>query len=327
MNSDGAVSLIHPESALHRREGRATASKPSYERQRRHWQFINELELFEIDHHKDYGIHVYGTRQVPKFLNASSLYHPDTVIRSLVHDGSGQAPGLKDADGQWDLRPHANRIITITDEVLQSWKDVLEAAEVPVRQTRMVYTVNRLVSTVLEKLSAAPRIGSLNPQFSQGWNETTDFTKGYFIKEWGVPNSWDDVILQGPHLHVATPLYKSPRKTLKSNKDWSATDFEALVDDAIPATAYKPVGVRERYDANYTSWQVPNDDGIIQTVRARDCYRIAWRRMAANTGERTLVPAVIPPGTAHMHLVYSACLPVRSLRRWPSSSAGSLDAV
>ena len=40
------------------------------------------------------------------FLMASSLYHPDTVERSLKHDGSGDEPGLKDPDGNWDLRPH-----------------------------------------------------------------------------------------------------------------------------------------------------------------------------------------------------------------------------
>src|SRR5699024_9627036 len=44
-------------------------------------------------------------------------------------------------------------------------------------------------------------------------------------------------------------------------------------------------------------------------VAARDYYRIAWRRMAANTGERTLIPAIIPPGAAHVHPVYSIALP------------------
>ena len=39
---------------------------------------------------------------------------------------------------------------------------------------------------------------------------------------------------------------------------------------------------------------------------ARDHYRIAWRAMAANTGERTLIPAIIPPGTAHPNGVFSS---------------------
>ncbi len=99
------------------------------------------------------------------------------------------------------------------------------------------------------------------------------------------------MILQGPHLHVATPLYKTPNPTMKHKLDWSATDFEALPPDAIPVTAYKPAGDRARYDAGYTHW---GDAGP-----ARDHYRVAWRAMAP-TRERTLIPALIPPGAAHV---------------------------
>lgn len=98
------------------------------------------------------------------------------------------------------------------------------------------------------------------------------------------------------------------------NQDWSATDFEALLDSVIPATAYKPAGSRDRYDANYTSWQIAGDDAIVKTIRARDCYRIAWRNMAANANERTLIAAMIPPGAAHVHTVYSLNNPTGSPR-------------
>ena len=65
-------------------------------------------------------------------------------------------------------------------------------------------------------------------EFSPGWHEANDRKKGYFESRWGVPRSWNDVILQGPHLYVATPMYKSPNPTMKNKEDWSATDFEAL---------------------------------------------------------------------------------------------------
>lgn len=303
MSADGVISLIHPETHF-TDEKAGLLREATYGRLRRCWLFVNELQFFDAGHQNRYGVHVYSSVRQPFFLSASSLYHPDTVTRSLVHDGSGQEPGLKDTEGNWDLRPHAGRIITVTDSVLESWKDVLEAPEAPVRQTRMVYSVNRSVASVLEKLSMAPRIGELGLEFSRGWDESIDRKKGYFETKWGVPDSWDAVILQGPHLHVATPLYKSPRKTMKSKGDWSATDFEGLSDDAIPVTSYKPIGTRQRYDANYTSWQVTNGSGTVATVWARDCYRIAWRAMANNVGERTLLPAIIPPGAAHINGVF-----------------------
>ncbi|MFZ2528451.1 MAG: hypothetical protein WAX14_12475, partial [Rhodococcus sp. (in: high G+C Gram-positive bacteria)] len=62
---------------------------------------------------------VYGAAHGPRFLQAASLYHPVTVVRSLEHDGSGAEPGIKDLDGNWDLRPHASRIVTVTPETLK----------------------------------------------------------------------------------------------------------------------------------------------------------------------------------------------------------------
>jgi hypothetical protein len=314
LSPTGAVSLIHPETHF-TDEKAGLLREAAYCRLRRHWQFINELRLFDDVHdQKDYGIHIYGRDHEPLFLNASSLYHPDTVVRSLKHDGSGPEPGIKDPDGNWDLRPHAARIITVTDDILTVWKDILEAPEVPVRQARMVYTVNRSVAEVLHKLADAPRIGDLGLYFSPGWHEKNDRTKGYFETEWGVPDSWDDAILQGPHLFVATPLYKSPNPTMLHKTDWSTIDFEALTDNDIPATAYKPTGARDRYDADYTSWQVTRDNGAVDTVHARDCYRIAWRAMAANTNERTLIPAIIPPGAAHVNGIFCVAAPAGTAR-------------
>ena len=90
-----------------------------------------------------------------------------------------------------------------------------------------------------------------------------------FESRWGVPQSWNDVILQGPHLYVATPMYKSPNVSMKHNQDWSATDFEALAMDEIPATSYKPAGSRARYDADYTHWK-SQPHGITTVSMASD---------------------------------------------------------
>ena len=296
----GIATLIHSETHF-ADEKAGLLREHTYLRLRRHWQFINELQLYDIAHQQRYGVHVYGRHmQHVLFLTASSLYHPDTVDRSLVHDGSGDEPGIKDPAGNWDLSPHRKRALNVTDSTLQIWHAIMEDDSVPVRQTRMVYTVNTAVGDVLATLARHPRAGSLGLEFSPGWHEANDRRKGYFESRWGVPRSWNDVILQGPHLYVATPMYKSPNPTMKSKGDWSATDFEALPSDAIPVTAYKPTGNRDRYDADYTQWS---------SGPARAYYRIAWRAMAANVGERTLIPALIPPGAAHPNGVFSVGRP------------------
>src|SRR5262249_16217098 len=116
---EGIVTLVHPETHF-TDEKAALLREHTYTRLRRHWQFVNELKLYEVDNHVRYDIHVYGhpTGNV-SFLMASSLYHPDTVERSLRHDGSGEEPGLKDSAGSWDVRPHRQRIIRMEDSTLR----------------------------------------------------------------------------------------------------------------------------------------------------------------------------------------------------------------
>ncbi|OLO59953.1 restriction endonuclease subunit M [Actinomyces oris] len=293
-NEHGISSLIHMET--HFTDAKTPGLRAAaYRHLRRHWQFINELRLFDVHHLNAYGIHVYGAERSPSFIHAASLYHPDTVQRSLKHDGSGEEPGFKDPHtGTWDLRPHAARIESIDEVALKTWQSVTESDDW--RSTSMVSTVNSAAARTLTTLATQPRIGDLDLQFSTGWNETTDFQRGLFSKRWGAA-SWEDAILQGPHLHVSTPLYKQPNKSMKHNLDWTSTDLEALPPSAQPITQYKPAGDRTTYDHLYTHW-----DGS----PARDHYRIAWRAMAANTGERTLIPAIIPPGTAHPNGVFSS---------------------
>lgn len=299
--NSGIVGLIHPETHF-TDEKAGLLRAPTYRRLRRHWQFINELSLFEIHHLVSYGVHVYGCEADVGFDMATSLYHPDTIDRSYSHSGEGPEPGLKDENGNWDQRPHRHRIIRVTERTLETWHAVLEGSSVPVARTRMVYAVNKATALVLEKLSKAPRLGQLGLETSQGWNETTDFKAGYFEKRWGTADSWADAILQGPHLFVGNPFYKSPNESMRNNSDWSPVDLETLEPDALPVTAYKPAAERQRYDAAYTHW---GED----RVPARDQYRIAWRRMAANTGERTLISSLIPPGTSHLHPVHSLANP------------------
>ena len=305
----GISSLIHMET--HFTDAKTPGLRAAtYRHLRRHWQFINELHLFDIQDQKRYGIHVYGSIRKPSFLHATSLYHPETVSRSLRHDGSGEEPGFKDPHtGTWDLRPHASRIEHIDESALKIWKSVTESDDWC--STPMVSTVNSAASHTLAALATQPRIGDLDLQFSTGWNETTDFQKGLFSKQWG-STSWEDAILQGPHLYVSTPLYKQPNETMRHFQDWTSTDLEALPTSAQPVTQYKPAGDRATYDSLYTHW----DDSP-----ARDHYRIAWRAMAANTGERTLIPAIIPPGAAHPNGVFSAGAP-----RFSASSLVTLQA-
>ena len=299
-STHGLSSLIHMET--HFTDAKTPGLRAAaYRHLRRHWQFINELKLFDIHDLVRYGIHVYGAERSPSFMHAASLYHPDTAQRSLKHDGSGEEPGFKDPHtGTWDLRPHAARIESIDEVTLKIWQSVTESDDWS--STSMVSTVNSAAARTLATLATQPRIGSLDLHFSIGWNETTDFQRGLFSKRWGAA-SWSDAIIQGPHLHVSTPLYKQPNESMKHNQDWTSTDFEVLSPSAQPTTQYKPSGDRDTYDRLYTHWN---------NIPSTNFYRVAWRQMAANTGERTLIPAIIPPGPTYVFTIHSAATSAKS---------------
>lgn len=330
-NSGGAgiVTLVHPPTHLTDARGYALRLA-TYGRLHRHWRFINEYRLFhEVHHLVEYSVNVYGASREVDFLSAVAIFHPSVVEGSLRHDGSGPEPGFKNAEGNWDITPHRARVQRNRREQVELWHSLMESGstDVPVESSRMLSSVNHAAAAVLEVLSTAEKIGSLEPQFSSGWHESGDRTKGRFESRWGTPTAWRDVILQGPYFHVGNPFASERNETMSNNLDYSALDLETLPKSAIPATEYKPVyGEKIQdggevvtdtsiYDKAYGTWayQVDRDGKVVtEETSVRDHYRVMWRAMAASTGERTLIPAIFPPGTASVNSVFSYGFPSSS---------------
>lgn len=298
MTSSGTVGLIHPES--HFTELRArNLRRETYRRLRRHWQFRNEKRLFEIGNTREYGVHVYGIAGDVRFVQGASLYHPDTAARSFEHDGSGSIPGVKDDAGGWDLRPHRERIVEITELQLSAWAALIDEPSIPPAEARILYPVNRASAEVLNKISAAPRLGDIGFELTSGWNETTARKLGFFESASAVPGRWEDVILQGPHLGVASPLYQQPDLVYKSFKDYIRIDVETIAESFVPRTNYQVAKPYDEYIAAYPKWR---------GAPTSKCFRLAWRRMADSATVRTLHPAIIPPGPCHVDAVLTARL-------------------
>ena len=321
----GIVTLVHPPTHLTDAKG-YVLRLATYPRLRRHWRFINEYRLFhEVHHLVEYSVNVYGAQRTVDFLSAVAIFQPSVVEGSLRHDGTGPEPGFKDEEGRWDVTPHRRRILRNGREQLLLWHALMESgdSDVAVGSSRMLSSVNHAAAEVLGVLSQSSKVGSLHPEFSGGWNETTDRAKGYFESRWGTPGTWRDVILQGPYFHVATPFAAERNQTMSSNLDYSPLDLEVLPSNAIPATEYKPVYGEKTtahgelvpdtsaYDSAYGSWVLERDSEgkPNRTTPVRDHYRMFWRRMAATTGERTFIPAIYPPGTAHVFTANSLGFP------------------
>lgn len=295
MNPGGIVALIHPET--HFTELRAKGlRREAYTRLRRHWQFRNEIRLFDINHKKEFGVHIYGGRSRVRFLQSASIYHPDTVTRSLQHDGSGPPPGVKDAEDNWDLRPHSDRIIEITEKQLDTWSSMVDAPDTPPLEARMLYLINTRSALVVDKVNASRRLAETGYRWSFGWDEAAEKKRGNIRYEQGVPGRMRDVILQGPHLSVANPVFKQPQDGASHNSDYEDIDLGEISADFIPKVNYERVGDYEDYVSTYTKW-----DGR----PANEFFRLAWREMCNAANVRTLHAAILPPGPTHVLTVHS----------------------
>src|SRR5699024_7394184 len=81
----GVSSLVHPRAHFVDAKGERLRMEV-YARLRRHWRFINELELFkDVQNQKVYSVNVYARASSVDYISAVGLYHPQVVEGSLKH--------------------------------------------------------------------------------------------------------------------------------------------------------------------------------------------------------------------------------------------------
>lgn len=298
----GAIGLIHPDS--HFNEKRATGLRnATYKRLRRHFHFINELKLFEVHNETSFGVHIYGAPQSPNFIQLTHLYHPETAERSFKHDGTGPLPGIKDPDGNWDLRPHKKRITHVDLDTLKVWASLTEDENTPPNEARMLYLVTDEIEHVADKLSHNRRLRDIDYQWTRGWDETGGKKEGYFHRESIVPNSLDELIILGPHFTINQPFFKSSNPTMKSNKDYTELNLEELPENFIPRTNYALSISKDEADKFYPKWIDPNTK---EGVPSTNFYSLVWREMVGPSAFRTFQSAILAPGIRHPHSVITA---------------------
>jgi hypothetical protein len=345
----GTAGLIHPSTHL-TGSNEAVLRGAAYRHLRFHADFTNELLIFAnpVGNSSHFSVNVYGKDQDIHFQHMSWLLHPSVLVKSVRHTKKDDpVPGVK-YEGKWDLRAHQDRIITVDETRLTEWLELAgDVNPPPAEQARLLYPVTRAEESAISALAKWPhRLGALRPRISGGFNEKTDRTKGYFTWTPSEADSWRDVILQGPLIHVATPLHKQPPEGgSKSMRDYEAWDHLNLAADAVPRTNYLPAGDRARFVAAQDSWedherlaQLQNDPAAVAAaemdVKAADpeldegylgeavekllraasmrpyseFYRVVWRRQIASNTERSLFAALVPPGPVHVDLVNSMAL-------------------
>jgi hypothetical protein len=302
----GVQALLHPEGVYDDPKG-GGLREAAYPRLRAHYQFENQLTLFpEVHHNTKFSINLYGRPlPQPRFRHMANVFAPATVEASLQHAGGGTVPGIKRDEGGWNTDGHVSRVVEVDETLLATFARLYDAPGTPAVQARLPAVHSRELVSVLEKFARAPRrLGDLKDDYftTEMWHEAYAQRDGIIRRQTGFVASPDEFILSGPHFFVGNPLNKTPRAVCTQNSHYDVIDLEAVPDDYLPRSNYVPAIGLVSYTARLPTlkWSDESARMLITSY-----YRMAFRGMLSQAGERTLIGAICTCGVAHIHGVQS----------------------
>ncbi|GAB3283200.1 hypothetical protein [Kineosporia babensis] len=352
MSATGTAGMLHPDTHFSG-DKEMYLREAAYRRLRVHGDFVNAGNRFfphPVGRHTHFGVHIYGSIGEISFQHLSWLFSTEALRLSASDNGSAPAPSVRHG-GDWDERPHQARVVQVSPDVLEVWRRLLED-EAPTSQARLLFPVSTEEADALQALAEYPsRMAALHPRISRGLEESGAKSLGLIDYNAPVasgravrPTAWQEVILKGPQLGVANPMFKQPSQNV-DGRPMNGLNLELLGADAVAETEYVRSADVATYRSAHDSWldyqvldsfladpkvvsearaeiaeavskpeSAVSDDEIASLLRSRsfrsslDFYRLAWRRQIAPNTERALYAALVPPGASHIHMVHSLAL-------------------
>lgn len=295
----GIAAFVHPEGVYDDPQGGALREK-LYTRLRYHFQFANERKLFpEVDHHTQFSLNVYGGPLMVSFDTISNLYDAKSIVECYEGDSAEPIPGIKDENGDWNVKGHPDRIIHVTKKELMVFAKLFDGNEEWKRATLPALHASLYVS-VLERFVDYPSSVndySDNMITSTMWNETNAQKDKTIKPNTHFPEQPLSLIYSGSHVQIANALFKTSRRICEKNSDFDNIDLTAISDDYLQRCKYDIYCSVDDYTSRIpdTPWGTKFDQH----------FRLASRAMLNQGGERTLTCAIIPKKVAHVHAVIS----------------------
>lgn len=301
----GIQGFLHQEGVYDDPKG-GVLREQAYLRLAYHLQFQNQLILFPIGDRERYSINIYVKRRgAPQFLSISNVFSPDTIDLSFAHNGGGNTPGIKREEGGWNFSGHKNRIIDVNETTLSMFATLYDEPGTPARHARLPAIHSQELVSVLGKFAAtSSRLGNRRGEYLSTvcFNETTGQHDGTIRRETGFVDSPDEFVLSGPHFFVGNPLSKTPRTVCTEKGHYDVIDLDAIPDAYSPRCNYRPGCSKVEYARRIPTVTWPQSTSEPRATVTR-FYRHVNREMLSQSGERTLLCAIVPPGYAHIHTV------------------------
>jgi hypothetical protein len=302
-SATGVQGFLHPEGIYDDPKG-GTLRAALYPRLRFHFHFQNEAKLFaEIGNTRVFGINIYGPIGSVLFHHISNLFSPVTIDLSFSFAGSGAVPAIKNDENRWNLAGHRHRIITVDADVLALFAQVYENPDTVPLEARLPNLHARELVHVLQKFAAYPaRLSNISDAYRTTvmWDETNAVKRDHTIRrETRFPARPTEWILSGPHIAVGNPMFQTPERVCDTHRAYDLLDLAGLPEDYLPRTNYVPDCEATAYRARIPGVAWDGDK------RVTDFYRLVFRRQLSQAGERSMIPALVPPCAGHIHTVLS----------------------
>lgn len=297
----GVSAFVHPDGVYDDPKGGILREK-LYPKLKFHFQFTNELKLFaEVDHHTGYSLNVYNNAENAEFESISNLFAVDTIEQCYDSGITGNIPGIKDENGNWNVHGHPGRIVHVGQKELELFAKLFDGsdnwkqASLPSLHTG---TMIHLIEAICDYGKKISDIGN-KAYGSTMWGETSSQKDGTIERSVHFPESLSEMIISGPHFHIANPFFKASRSICEKNSDYDIIHLPNLPKKYTPRCNYSPLCSDEEYINRMPTTSFGE--------KYHNYYRIVCRRMMGLNAERSLISAIIPPKIGHIHTVTGLC--------------------
>lgn len=262
------------------------------------WEKTNESGIAAFVHPEGVYDDPKGGPLMVSFDTISNLYDAKSIVECYQGEASAPIPGIKDANGDWNIAGHPDRIIHVTQRELEVFAKLFDGNDKWQQARLPVLHVRSLIGALSCIASQTQYISDIKTEIfgSEMWHETNAQKDGTMVRNVHFPESLTDMIISGPHIAVANPCFKTSRSICRLNSDYDNIDLTSISDSYLQRCNYQPYCAPEEYEerAPLTPWNCKNYYS----------YRIAMRNMFNQGGERTLMSAIISPKVGHVHAVY-----------------------
>ncbi len=311
LSESGIVGLLHPEGIYNDARG-GSFRREVYPRLRAVYQFSNELGLFEgtNDHGRlRFCLNIYGVRcGRAQFESMCNLYHPRTILGSILHDRSHDpVPGIKNDNNEWNIQAHRHRLVTITEVELRQFADLFEDTGTPPLEARLPQIHARELLDVVSRLIAAGRrLKDLDGSYftTVMFDETYAQRDGIITRQDNPsfqPQSTADWVLARPHFYLGNPFAATPRTVCTNSNHFDPIDLTDISESYVPRAVFRPGNASN--DASAFVEKVPRWPDPSSPITQR--YRYVNRRRLNIVMERTLQSTIIPPHVTHINPLVS----------------------